>query len=166
MRRVNGSASILLSVGIMSALLPCGAHAEDRAGQGAQAANLAARLPADYRRQIADYVRVRNGYVLRDAQISTPYERWGGLFAGGTFIAICVVLHRDNPLGMVVQDNHVLTFEGGKLHEVGKGTESCEGLSRFTELMQPPAASQPQRNGPAAPAQRAPKPAAPGGSRT
>ncbi|MGJ4930385.1 hypothetical protein ACQR1I_06690 [Bradyrhizobium sp. HKCCYLS2038] len=165
MRHVNVSASVLVSIGLLFALLPCDAYAEDHARQGAQA-NLAARLPADYRRQIADYVRVRNGYVLRDAQISTPYERWGGLFAGGTFIAICVVLHRDNMLGMVVQDNHVLTFEGGKLHEVGKGTESCEGLSRFTELMQPPAATQPPRSGPAAPAQRAPKPPAPGGSRT
>ncbi|MGJ5178422.1 hypothetical protein ACQR16_19935 [Bradyrhizobium oligotrophicum] len=138
-------------------------HAQDRSGQSA--GTLAARLPSDYRRQIAEYVRVRNRYVLRDAQISAPYERWGGLFAGGTFIAICVKLHRDNPLGIVVQDNHVVTFDGGKLHEVGMGTESCDNLSRFTELIQPPAAPQPQRTGRSAPAPQATRPTAPGGSR-
>ncbi|MGC2778778.1 MAG: hypothetical protein WA418_24420 [Bradyrhizobium sp.] len=163
MRPVNVSARLFVSIGIMFAQLLHEVHAEDRSGPAA--GGLAARLPSDYRRQIAEYVRVRNRYVLRDAQISAPYERWGGLFAGGTFIAICVKLHRDNPLGMVVQDNHVLTFDGGKLHEVGLGTESCGNLSRFTELMQPPAASQPQHRGQSAPAQRATKPTAPGGSR-
>ncbi|CCD96599.1 exported hypothetical protein [Bradyrhizobium sp. ORS 375] len=158
MRQLQLSVGVLASIGIVLSSMSSGVHAEDRANQGPQAtAALVARLPAEYRRQIADYVRARNTYVLRDAQISAPYERWGGLFAGGTFIAVCVKLHRDNMLGMVVQDNHVLTFDGGKLHEVRLGTEACDNLSRFTELMSPPAASQSQRSGSTAATPRAQK---------
>jgi hypothetical protein len=105
-------------------------------GRTKDATSLAARLPADYRRLMAQYIRANNRYVVRDAKISQPYERYGGLFHGSTFAAVCAAIFRDNPLGMVVRDNWVLTFDEGQIKQVAMGMESCSDLSAFPELTQ------------------------------
>ena len=94
----------------------------------------AARLPANYRQLIAQYILARNRYIIRDAKITAPYERFGGIFKGGTILAVCVAIFRDNPFGILVRDNHVFTFEKGNLEPIGMGMESCSDLSPFTEL--------------------------------
>jgi hypothetical protein len=109
--------------------------AQDRSGGDTKnATSLAARLPPDYRHLMAQYIRTHNRYILRDAMISRPYERFGGLFRGGTFVAVCIAVFRDNPFGIVVRDNWVLTVDNGQVKQVGKGLETCSNLSTFSEL--------------------------------
>jgi hypothetical protein len=123
---------LLITVATLSTV----GHAQDRSSNGVSApsSSPADRLPANYRLQMANYILVHNRYVIRDAKISKPYERYGGLFRGGTFTAVCVAIFRDNPLGIVVRDNRVLTFEEGRVKEVAMGLEACSELSPFTEL--------------------------------
>ena len=96
----------------------------------------AAQLPPNYRQLMADYIRAHNEYLIRDARITPPYQRYGGLFRGGSIPAVCIAIYRDNPLGMPVRDNRVLTVESGQIHEIRLGTEPCTDLSPFTELKQ------------------------------
>jgi len=111
--------------------------AQNRSGNDTKAAaSPASRLPANYRQLMAQYMRVHNRYVVRDAIISKPYEKYGGLFRGGTYAAACVAIFRDNPIGVVVRDNWVLTFENGQVKELAYGIESCSDFSAFTELTQ------------------------------
>jgi hypothetical protein len=106
-----------------------------KAGAPKQSAWPAAALPANYRQLIAEYIRTRNRYVVRDAKISKPYERWGGLLRGGTFTAVCIAVFRDNPFGIVVRDNWVVRFEDRQIKPVAMGMESCSDLSPFPELI-------------------------------
>jgi hypothetical protein len=99
-----------------------------------ETASATARLPANYREIMAEYIRTHNRYVIRDARITPPYERYGGLFRGGTMPAVCIAIYRDNPLGILVRDNRVLTFEDGQIKEIALGTEPCTDLSPFSEL--------------------------------
>jgi hypothetical protein len=92
-------------------------------------------LPANYRQLVAAYISARNRYVVRDAKITKPYERWGGLLRGGTFTAVCVAVFRDNPFGIVVRDNWVVSYEGGEIKPIALGMESCSDLSPFPELL-------------------------------
>jgi hypothetical protein len=134
MQRVTLVPAIALSVAL-DLSNAAGGLAQQQAGTRAkEAASAATGLPADYRRSIAQYIRAHNRYVVRDAKISQPYERYGGLFRGGTFTAVCVAVFRDNPFGIVVRDNWVLAFEQGQIKQVAMGMESCSDLSPFPEL--------------------------------
>jgi hypothetical protein len=93
-----------------------------------------AKLPDNYRDLMAAYILSHNRYVIRDARITPPYEKSRGLFHGGTMPAVCIAIYRDNPLGILVRDNRVLTWENGQLQEVELGTDSCTDLSPFIEL--------------------------------
>ena len=93
-----------------------------------------ATLPGNYRELMAGYILTHNRYVIRDARITPPYERYGGLVHGGTMPAVCVAIYRDNPLGILVRDNRVLTWENGQVQEIRLGMEPCTDLSPFTEL--------------------------------
>jgi hypothetical protein len=66
--------------------------------------------------------------------ISEPYEKYGGLLRGGTYATVCVAIFRDNPFGIVVRDNWVLTVENGHVHELALGLDRCSDLSAFIEL--------------------------------
>ena len=48
--------------------------------------------------------------------------------------AVCVAIYRDNPFGIVVRDNWVMTIEIGCVKEMAKGLESCSELLPFREL--------------------------------
>jgi hypothetical protein len=110
--------------------------AQDRAGSAPpRAASAKSSLPKDYRLRIANYVSARNRYVVRDAKITAPYERWGGLLHGGTITCLCVAVFRDNPFGIVVRDNWVFDFDGDRVRPVALGMERCEPLTPFPELM-------------------------------
>jgi hypothetical protein len=110
--------------------------AQDRSSSAPhQTASSRSSLPRDYRARIADYIRARNRHVVRDAKITAPYERWGGLFKGGTFTALCVAIFRDNPFGIVVRDNYVFDFDGDRVRPVAMGMERCEPLTPFPEVM-------------------------------
>jgi hypothetical protein len=100
-----------------------------------QASPSATPLPANYRQVIAAYIASRDHHVVRDAKITKPYERWGGLFKGGTFTAVCVAVFRDNPFGIVVRDNWVVSYQGGEIKPIAMGMESCSDLSPFPELI-------------------------------
>lgn len=69
---------------------------------------------------IRAHYRYRN--LMRDAKITPPYERYGGLFRGGTMPAVCVALYRDNPLGILVMDTLVFAYEDGKMRNILLGT--------------------------------------------
>jgi hypothetical protein len=114
-------------------------------GAPKQAAPSATHLPANYRQLIAAYISARDNHVVRDAKITKPYERWGGLLKGGTFTAVCVAVFRDNPFGIVVRDNWVVSYEGGEIKPIAMGMESCSDLSPFPELMKAISARQPSR---------------------
>ena len=101
-------------------------------------------LPANYRQLVAAYIGARNRYVVRDAKITKPYERWGGLLRGGTFTAVCVAVFRDNPFGIVVRDNWVVKYEDKEIKPVALGMESCSDLSPFPELLKAIAARRPR----------------------
>ncbi len=94
----------------------------------------AARLPSNYRLLMAQYLRAHNPYPIKDVMITPPYEKFGGLFQGGTFPAVCIAIFRDNPFGIVVRDNWVLTIENGQVKKSSLGMEQCAHLSPFTEL--------------------------------
>jgi hypothetical protein len=130
--------TLALTIGLSAALIisnAAGSLAQQQSGSRTKVtAPPAARLPSDYRRSIAQYIRARNRYVVRDAKISQPYERYGGLLRGGAFTAVCVAVFRDNPFGIVVRDNWVLTFEEGQIKQLAMGMESCSDLSPFPEL--------------------------------
>jgi hypothetical protein len=99
-----------------------------------EAAAAQAALPPNFRTLVAEYVRSHPTYPIRDAKITPPYQRWGGLLRGGTMNCVCVAIYRDNPLGILVRDNRVFTFENGKVQEILLGTEPCSDLSTFQEL--------------------------------
>lgn len=82
--------------------------------------------------QIRAFYRYR--HVLRDAKITPPYQRYGGLLRGGTMPAVCVALYRANAFGIVVRDNLVFAYRDGEMRSILLGTESCSDLSDFTEL--------------------------------
>jgi hypothetical protein len=131
------SSAIALSVAVFMMNVN-GSLAQDRSNRGTKdTASPAARLPANYRQLMAQYIRTHNRYVVRDAMISKPYEKYGGLLRGGTYAAVCIAIFRDNPFGIVVRDNWVLTFENGHPHELALGLDRCSDLSAFTELKQP-----------------------------
>ena len=77
------SSAIVLSIAV-PILNTAGSLAQDRTGSGTKGAvSPAARLPVNYRQLMAQYIQAHNRYVIRDAMISRPYERWGGLLRGG-----------------------------------------------------------------------------------
>jgi hypothetical protein len=92
---------------------------------------------------IATYVSADDRYVVRDAKITKPYERWGGLLKGGTVTVVCVAVFRDNPLGIVVRDNWVFDFENGQIRPTTLGMDHCSDLSPFPELLKAIAARRP-----------------------
>ena|SRR5882757_199280 len=93
-----------------------------------------AALPPNFRTLVAEYIRRSSSYPIQGAKITPPYQRWGGLVRGGTMSCVCVAIYRNNPLGMLVTDHRVFTFENGKVHEILIGTELCNDLSTFQEL--------------------------------
>jgi hypothetical protein len=95
----------------------------------------AAELPPNYREQIARYLKAHNRYPVQKAAISKPWKKWGGLFRGGTMPAVCVAIYRENPFGMQVRDNWVFTAENGQVHEIALGTDPCDAVTPFNELM-------------------------------
>jgi hypothetical protein len=99
-----------------------------------ETASATTRLPNNYRELIAAYILSHNRYVIRDARITPPYEKSRGLLRDGTMPAVCIAIYRDNPLGVVVRDNRILTWEDGQLREVEHGMDSCTDLSPFIEL--------------------------------
>jgi len=101
-----------------------------------ETAAVAAELPRNYRALVAEQIRAyyRYRHVMRDAKITPPYMRYGGLFRGGTMLAVCVALYRDNPFGILVRDNLVFAYRDGKMRSILLGTESCSDLSEFSEL--------------------------------
>ena len=101
-----------------------------------ETAAVSAEMPSNYRVLVAEQIRANYRYrnVMRDAKITPPYQRYGGLFRGGTMPAVCVALYRDNPFGILVRDNFVFAYEDGKMQNIALGTESCSDLSEFTEL--------------------------------
>jgi hypothetical protein len=94
----------------------------------------AARLPANYRQLMAEYVRTHNPYVVHSAMISKPFEKYGGILRGGTYAVVCVEIVRDNVLGIPVRDDFILTYEHGRVTELLQGLSPCSNLSPFTEL--------------------------------
>ena len=131
--RPGKASAIALSISVL-VLNTAGSLAQSRPDSGArEAAAPAARLPANYRQLMAQYVRAHNHHVIRKAMITRPYEGYGGLFRSSV-PAVCVVIFRDNPLGIVVRDNWVMTIENGQVEEVPIGLATCSDLSPFTEL--------------------------------
>jgi hypothetical protein len=101
-----------------------------------ETAAVSAEMPENYRALVAEQVRAHYRYrnLMRDAKITPPYERYGGLFRGGTMPAVCVALYRDNQFGILVRDTLVFAYEEGEMRSILLGTESCSGLSDFPEL--------------------------------
>jgi hypothetical protein len=135
MRTTTAPVALALSVAFLSFGIADSRAQSQTAGTQKQTTPTAAALPADYRQLIAAYISTDDRYVVRDAKITKPYERWGGLLSGGTFTAVYVAVFRDNPFGIIVRDNWVVKYEDGQIKPVAKGTESCSDLSPFPELM-------------------------------
>src|SRR4051812_38406670 len=91
----------------------------------------AAQWPVNYRQLMARHILADNRYVIRDAKITKPYEKWGGLLHGGSFSAVCVAIFRDNPFGIVVRDNWVLTIKNGRIEYRALGLDRCSNLLRL-----------------------------------
>jgi len=97
-------------------------------------------LPGNYRQLMAQYIREtyivpRLRFPIRYVKISKPHPRRGGLFTSNIVPAVCVILYRENPFGYVVDENWVMTVEGGRVRELPTiATDSCPGYSTFQEL--------------------------------
>jgi len=129
----RGIASVAAAIAI-GAIGIAGSVAQDRSSGDAKKTR-ALGLPANYRQLVAQYVRTHNRYVIRDAKITKPSENFGGLLRLVRSVsAVCVVVFRDNPFGIVVRDNWVMTIENGKVEEIPIGLGSCSDLSPFPEL--------------------------------
>jgi hypothetical protein len=125
-RRMGGAAFAVALAGAW--MLPTGVAAGD-------AKPSTAELPPNYREQIARYLMANNRYPVQKAAISKPWKKWGGLLRGGTMPAVCVAVYRENPFGMQVRDNWVFTAENGQVHETTLGTDPCDAVHPFNELM-------------------------------
>lgn len=101
------------------------------------ATSTAPRLPANYRKLMARYVRAHNPYVIRDAKITKPYERSRTIFVKDPVMAVCAVIFRNNMLGSLVRDNYVMTIDDGKVTGIPISFDHCEDLSPFPELKGP-----------------------------
>jgi hypothetical protein len=99
-------------------------------------------LPANYRQMfaqfVAAYARTKPTFVIHDAFISKPFDKWGGLFRGGTMTTVCVQVMVENKLlfGHVSDSYFFLTVKDGQVDDLAVGTDSCKNLSPFPELMQ------------------------------
>ena len=143
MRTTRAPAALALSLAVLF-LGTAGSLAQNQMAGAPQRTTQSAVLPpANYRQLIAAYVSADNRYTVRDAKITKPYERWGGLLKGGTVTVICVAVFRDNPLGIVVRDNWVFRFEGGEIKPTALGMDQCSDLAPFPELMTAIAARRP-----------------------
>jgi hypothetical protein len=82
----------------------------------------------------ATYIVPRLRFPIRGAKISQPHARSGGLFSSSAVPAVCVILFRDNPLGMVVDENWVVTIENGHVRQLPTiNVAAC--YSTFHELL-------------------------------
>jgi hypothetical protein len=91
----------------------------------------ASRLPPNYRQLFAQYIRARNPYVVRDAKITKPYTKWGGIFSGGTFAVVCVAVFRDNPFGILVPEHWIMTVDQGRVKQLAMGMDVAKILGRI-----------------------------------
>src|SRR5262245_6268836 len=132
-RRSSGVACGMI-LSIASACLgPNGALGQGRPNDAKQApVSAASRLPPNYRHLIAQDILARNHHLIRNAMITAPYKK-----VGGTIPAVCVAIFRDNPFGIVVRDNWVLTVENGRVLNLAIGFDTCSGFSPFNELKRP-----------------------------
>jgi hypothetical protein len=76
---------------------------------------------------IARYIFAHNRYTMRDAKITKPYMKSGGLFRGGQMPTLCVAVSRDDQFGIVVGDSWVFALEDGQLREVRIGSQVVLG---------------------------------------
>jgi len=137
-RRSSGVAcGMILSIA-SACLAPNGAPGQGRPNDAQQApVPAASRLPPNYRHLIAQYILARTHHVIHKAMITPPYNKYGSIFRGGTIPAVCVAIFRDNPFGIVVRDNWVLTVENGRVLNLAIGFDTCSGFSPFNELKRP-----------------------------
>ena len=94
----------------------------------------ASRLPPNYRQLFAQYIRAENIWPIREAKISKPYAKYGGILRGGTYPAVCIRVARDHPLGHVVRSDWIFTFDEGKIKQLLKGLDPCDNLGPYPEL--------------------------------
>lgn len=133
-RRAGPASTVAMSLALL-ALHPAASAAQEKPAANAKGgAGAAARLPANYRVQIAQYIKARNPYVTRDAKITKPYPSGGGLFSTGTSPTVCVAVYRDNPIGIVVRDNWAFSLANGQVKRTELGMDSCSDLYPFSEL--------------------------------
>ena len=102
-------------------------------------AAIAARLPSNYRVLMAQYI-VTHGEGIHDGFISKPYERYGGLFRGGTDPTICAVVLEDTLFGprwhlwpLTIINGQVETSEPGTI-ETFANPNPCNDRLPFPEL--------------------------------
>ena len=126
----------LLRVGVIAILVAsstaAGAQTSFPPGQEPPAAS---RLPPNYRELFAQWLRARNVWPIRDAKISKPYAKYGGILRGGTYPVVCVAVSRDHPMGHVVHSKWIMTFDEGKVKQLlNSGLDPCDNLRPYPEL--------------------------------
>jgi hypothetical protein len=107
-----------------------GSPAQNRSGA---AMSFAPGLPADYRSLMAQYIRARYPYEIREARISLPYYKYGGE-SHDSSLAVCVAIYRDDPAGKTVRDTLILAVEDGQVQELRRIIDECWNFSAFPEL--------------------------------
>jgi hypothetical protein len=131
----------VLAAGVV-ALAACATAGNATKDNATKDAVLGGPLPANYRQMFAQYVaayaRTKPTFVIHDAFISKPFDKWGGLFQGGTMTTVCVQVMVENKLlfGHVSDSYFFLTVKDGQVDDLAVGTDPCKDLSPFPELMQ------------------------------
>src|SRR5262245_46562287 len=93
-------------------------------------------VPSDYRRRVAEIIKSRTNYRIRDAQISRPSVMWAGILAGGNLPGVCVVIFRENPFESVVRDMWQITFKDGAVATAGYANFACnDNMLKFNEVL-------------------------------
>jgi hypothetical protein len=98
-------------------------------------------LPANYREMFAQYIaayyRAKPNFGVHDAFISKPFQKWGGLFHGGTMTTVCIQLTVENRIlfGQISKADFFMTVKDGQVDDLAVGLDPCKDLSPFPELM-------------------------------
>jgi hypothetical protein len=102
--------------------------------------------PANYRKAVAVELRqMEDVSTIKSPEISQPYEKFMGLYRGGTRTVVCVKLARPNIIGMIAvyyylfyfTDGHADGLQQAAISPAFAGLIGCDDqpLTPFTELV-------------------------------
>jgi hypothetical protein len=110
--------------------------------KGPEGQALEAQVPANYRAQVAAYLRktLKDPYTVRDAEISAPTTIFVGLVNGGSAPGVCLKMNSKNSFGAYTGlQIHAVAMRNGEVTGMGEPLfDTCRNVtwSPFPEIME------------------------------